>query len=66
MIILALDQSSQISGYSVFDGNKLIASGTFTASSNDVGKRFEYIRNKVNELIDKYKIEEIKLEDIQL
>ena len=64
MIILALDQSSQISGYSVFDGNKLIASGTFTASSNDVGKRFEYIRNKVNELIDKYKIEEIKLEDI--
>lgn len=66
MIILALDQSSQISGYSVFDGKKLIASGTFTASSNDVGKRFEYIRNKVNELIDKYKIEEIKLEDIQL
>ena len=50
----------------MFDGNKLIASGTFTASSNDVGKRFEYIRNKVNELIDKYKIEEIKLEDIQL
>lgn len=66
MIILALDQSSQISGYSVFDGKNLIASGTFTASSNDVGKRFEYIRNKVNELIDKYKIEEIKLEDIQL
>ena len=64
MIILALDQSSQISGYSVFDGNKLIASGTFTASSNDVGKRFEYIRNKVNDFINEYKPDKIKIEDI--
>ena len=48
----------------MFDGNKLIASGTFTASSNDVGKRFEYIRNKVNDFINEYKPDKIKIEDI--
>lgn len=66
MTILALDQASRTSGYSVFCDDKLIDSGTFTFTSDDMAKRLVGIRNKVNELIDKYCIEKLILEDIQL
>lgn len=66
MTILALDQASRTSGYSVFCDGKLIDSGTFTFTSDDMAKRLMGIRNKVNELIDKYCIEKLVLEDIQL
>lgn len=66
MTILALDQASRTSGYSVFCDDKLIDSGTFTFTSDDMAKRLVGIRNKVSELIDKYCIEKLILEDIQL
>lgn len=66
MTILALDQASRTSGYSIFCDDKLIDSGTFTFTSDDMAKRLVGIRNKVNELIDKYCIEKLILEDIQL
>lgn len=64
MTILALDQASRTSGYSVFCDDKLIDSGIFTFTSDDMAKRLVGIRNKVNELIDKYCIEKLILEDI--
>ena len=64
--ILALDQSSRISGYAVFIDNQLIASGTFTVTDDHIPDRLVKIRKKVIELIDKYNINKVLLEDIQM
>ena len=66
MTILALDQASRTSGYAVFCDDRLIDSGTFTFTSDDMAKRLVGIRKKVNELIQQYAIEKVILEDIQL
>ena len=66
MIILAFDQSSRTSGYSVFEDNKLKEHGTFTFSNNDLGIRLYKIRQKVEELINLYHPDKIIFEDIQL
>lgn len=66
MRLLALDQSSRVSGYAVFEDGKLISSNYFSFSNAELGKRLERIRIKIKELIDQYKINEVVLEDIQL
>ena len=65
-ILLALDQSSQTSGYSVFTDGKLTDYGKFTFEDADVGHRLTCIRNKVISLLDQYNITEVAFEDIQL
>lgn len=65
-ILLAFDQSSQISGYAVFADQELIASGTFEFADSPVGKRLVKIRNKVIELIEQYHPTQLAFEDIQL
>ena len=65
-ILLALDQSSQTSGYSVFTDGKLTDYGKFTFTDSDVGARLTKTRNKVIELIAQYEISEVAFEDIQL
>lgn len=64
--ILALDQASRTTGWSVFQENKLVASGTFTYADDDFSLRLVKIRKKVIELIEQYNINKILLEDIQL
>ena len=64
--ILALDQASRTSGYAIFHGNQLIASGTFTFDDDDFPTRLVKIRNKVISLVHEYCINKILLEDIQL
>lgn len=64
--VLALDQSSRITGYAVFIDNQLIASGTFTVSDDYIPDRLVKIRNKVIDLIEKYSINQVLLEDIQM
>ena len=66
MIILAFDQSSRTSGYSVFEDNKLKEHGIFTFSNSDLGVRLYKIRQKVEELINLYHPDKIIFEDIQL
>ena len=66
MRVLALDQASRTSGWSVFDDGKLLEYGKFTADQTDIGDRLYYIRKQVINLIDKYKIDEVVFEDIQL
>lgn len=65
MIILALDQASQISGYSIFDNGQLIDSGIFSVSG-DLPKRLIKIRDKTKDLINKYHPDKVILEDIQM
>lgn len=64
--ILALDQATRTTGYSIFQEDQLIASGTFTFEDDDFALRLVKIRNKVISLIEQYNISKILLEDIQL
>lgn len=64
--LLALDQSSRITGWAVFDGDKLIAHGKISVDDPDIGERLYKIKTQVIELIDKYEITEVVFEDIQL
>ena len=66
--LLALDQSSQVSGWSVFDKNtkKLIDYGSFTEGNPDFDTRLYHINRKVRNLIAANNVAEVYLEDIQL
>ena len=66
--LLALDQSSQVSGWSVFDKNtkKLVDYGSFTEGNPDFDTRLYHINRKVRNLIAANNITEVYLEDIQL
>lgn len=64
--VLALDQASVTSGYSIFYDGELKEYGHFSYDDSDIGKRLMKIRQKVQELIEQYSITEIILEDIQL
>lgn len=66
MKILALDQASRTSGFSVFNGNELVTSGKFTFEDSDMGLRLKKIRQKVESLIDEHSPSILVLEDIQL
>lgn len=64
--LLALDQSSKITGWSVFDNQQnLIDFGHFTITDSDIGVRLEKIRNEVARLISDYDIDYLIMEDIQ-
>lgn len=64
--LLALDQASHVSGYSVFYDDNLEAHGKFSVDDTDIGERLVKIRKKVLELINEYDINEVAFEDIQL
>ena len=64
--LLALDQSSTTTGYSIFKNGKPVVISHFTAKGTDLGSRLEQIRNKIIELINQYDIDEVVFEDIQL
>ena len=68
MRILALDQSSRITGWAVFADDALQEYGKFDAENAgaDIGKRLTYIRTKIQTLIEKYNIEKVAFEEIQL
>ena len=64
--LLALDQSSKITGYTVLEDGKIIKVSHFECIGDDVGDRLVQFRKKVSHLIDEYEIDEIVFEDIQL
>ncbi len=66
MKILALDQSSRVTGYSIWIDNNLISYGKFTAEQENIIDRLSYIKETVKELISDNNIEKMVLEDIQL
>ena len=66
MIILALDQSTRISGWSVFKDKELKDFGHWTETSNQIGKRILNISNHIKDLINKYDPDLVVFENIQL
>lgn len=63
--LLALDQASKTTGYAVFVDGNLEAFGKFSFDHQDIDIRLVLIRQKVQELIVQYNIEEVIYEDIQ-
>ena len=63
---LALDQSSRITGYAVFENAKLIDYGKFSVNDEDIGVRLMKIRQEVEYLIKQHEVEEVVFEDIQM
>lgn len=67
MKILALDQSSRVSGWAIFDGDKLEQYGKIDVSNYyELGERLHQIRKKVKKLIEDNNIEKVILEDIYM
>ena len=66
MRLLALDQASRTSGWAIFEDQELIDSGTFTLKSDDIGERLVQYRQYLSDLLDKYEIDQVAFEDIQM
>ncbi len=67
MMLLALDQASRTTGWSLFEGEKLKAEGKFTISpSLALGDRLAEFYMRLTELYDRYNFNEVAFEDIQL
>lgn len=67
MKLLALDQSSRITGFSIWEDDELVKSGTIDIGSiSDLGERLNHLRNWVINLIEDNDIDYFAFEDIQL
>ena len=66
MRLLALDQSSRITGWAIFVNDKLEKYGKFELTHSDFGVRLTQVRSKIRELIEQYQIDEVVFEDVQL
>ena len=64
--VLALDQASRVSGFAVFKDGKLAHYGKIMTEDPDIGVRLNTIRQKVEQLLKDYDIDEVVMEDIQL
>jgi Holliday junction resolvasome RuvABC endonuclease subunit len=61
--LLAVDQSSQVTGYTVLDNGKIIVVSHFECTG-DLGDRLVKFRKKIINLIEEYDIDEVVFEDI--
>lgn len=64
--LLALDQSSKITGYAIFENAKLIKYGKINLNDDDIGIRLMKLRNQVKSLIEDNEIDQLVFEDIQM
>lgn len=63
--VLALDQASHITGYSIFDGLNLVSYGTFEAQESDEAKRFHEIKLWLISMVENWQCDIIGIEGIQ-
>lgn len=63
---LALDQSTNLTAWAVFDGTTLVKYGTFLAKGEPTPVRFIQIRDWVLNMMELWEPDQIVLEDIQL
>ena len=66
MKILAIDQASRISGYAVFDDEKLIRFGKIQLDDEEVGPRLVDLRQAIKTLIEENQVDYVAFEDIQM
>ena len=65
-IILALDQASQTTGYAIYEDKSLKKVGKFTILNADFGCRLNKFRDKIQDLIQEFNVNEVVFEEIQL
>ena len=65
MIILSIDASTKSTGYAVFKDTKLVTFGCLTASSTDLIKRIHIITDGIKEILNKYTIDKIVVEEVR-
>ena len=67
MIIMAMDQSTRASGWSVFDSGEYICSGVIDMSKStlDTDERSFEMAKELWKIIKKYKPDELVLEQVQ-
>lgn len=63
--VLALDQASRITGYSIFDGDQLVTYGTFETTEEEEGKRCHEVRVWLMSMIENWQCDIIGIEGIQ-
>ena len=63
--ILALDQATKVTGYSIFDDGKLVKVGTFTTSSDDEIARVVSVKNWFISMLQNWKPDHVGIEGIQ-
>lgn len=67
MMLLALDQASRVTGWALFEDNKLKAEGKFSLSpSLAIGDRLAEFYNNLSKLFGNHNFDELAFEDIQL
>lgn len=65
MTILALDASTKSTGWSIFNNEKLIEYGCFTATSTDLIKRIYKITEEIKLLLLNHQVDKIILEEVR-
>ena len=63
--ILALDQATKVTGYSIFDDGKLVKVGTFTTTSDDEVARCVSVKNWFLSMLQSWKPDYVGIEGIQ-
>jgi len=64
--LLALDQASVITGYAIFENDKLVTYGKIKLEDEEIGPRLVTLRNEIKKLINENNITTIAFEDIQM
>ena len=64
--VLAIDQATSISGYSVFDNGDLVEYGTFESKGKDSVHRIADVKEWLRGMVKEWDPELVALEDIQL
>ena len=65
MNILALDLSTHSSGWAVMTEDSLVEYGCITSASTDLIKRIFIMSNGIEEILNKYKIDKIIVEEVR-
>ena len=65
-ILIALDESTVSTGFSVFKNNELIDYGVIQSKSKNVIERIDMIITEINKLIDKYAPNKIVAENVMI
>ena len=64
---MAIDQSSRVTGYAIYDNEQLIKFGHFSIPANKtMGQRLKSFHSHLSELLETYHIEQLYFEGIQL
>lgn len=64
--VLALDQSTRITGWSIFENNKLIKFGTYEITYKSEANRINCVKEWLINMVKAWQIDYVWLEDIQL